>query len=1105
MLPEWTLPSNTILDTLIENQTISIALPLANPSETTTSVISGSLPTGLRLENNNIVGTPVQVARTTTKTFVIRASTSEGILDRTFKFIVEGADEPEWITQEGALPVGPNNVYFILDSTPIDFQLLANDPDLPAGDSLEYFIKDGDGVLPPGITLTSDGKLVGTVEPLLALDVNKREVGYDTAEYSETPFDYSIKSTSGLDSFLYDLEVYDYAERSRPPKKLNRTYEFFVTVADNVSSVKRKFSIYVVGDDYVRADNTILAAANGVFTADATYLRSPIWTTPSDLGKRRANNYQTVYLDTIDPNTVAGTIRYVLNAANPDGTDSELPPGLTLDSKTGELAGIVPYMPAVSKKYDFTVAAIRFDSDEGIVTVFGTFYEDTMSGNKTIKLAKLPVGTEDGIEDLTSLVGQTVEISNKPYSIESVDDSNEEYDTITLVTILAPISTYDVLTVNKSAAIGQNFFYVNTLSDSSQSFYRKKELTLASGTKRVIEDVYPFIEFTITPEDSSVFLELNESVTGTDNGPVEEEILKSFLTYNGREPEVTILRDGLSNILEVNLKIPSTADTRNQNYIASMFHTTDSSDVQVTLNGQYDRILLDNNLTASLNENRQLSFGVIKGDSFSKTLPRAEIDTVESLRTFTIEVIGEIESEITWITPSDLGIIKSNRPSNLRVTASTSLSGFISYSISAGKLPPGLTLKKDGEITGKIANNGTVSNPGLTLIDGDTTTFDGEKLSFDRSYKFTVVAKDRANYTATTREFTLQIDDSDSKLYSSIFMKPFLKKTQRDYFQNFVNDSRIFTPSAVYRPSDENFGVQKELKSLVFSGLEQRTMSNLTAAIRKNHKRKNFNFGSIKTAEAKLPGTNETVYEVVYVELIDPAMPSKGKARTSFKTLSNNKITVDSEKLEGTNSDILQGTDSGVGIAITQRNSENAFILRTVDDQIKVRTRDGIVYEVGTADGIPVVTTEFLRIFITVTAIVGSTIDDVRRFRPINDTITIDSDAIKISQTSDVLKYISNIEHMRDRLDEAGDKSKDFRPLWMRTAQQNDLKELGYVFAVPLVFTKPGFAKTIAENIQQSNFEFKTIDYDIDRYIVDSVQGLIGEQYVFFADYAYNV
>ena len=94
---------------------------------------------------------------------------------------------------------------------------------------------------------------------------------------------------------------------------------------------------------------------------------------------------------------------------------------------------------------------------------------------------------------------------------------------------------------------------------------------------------------------------------------------------------------------------------------------------------------------------------------------------------------------------------------------------------------------------------------------------------------------------------------------------------------------------------------------------------------------------------------------------------------------------------------------------------------------------------------------------------------------------------------------------MRDRLDEAGDKSKDFRPLWMRTAQQNDLKELGYVFAVPLVFTKPGFAKTIAENIQQSNFEFKTIDYDIDRYIVDSVQGLIGEQYVFFADYAYNV
>lgn len=1105
MLPEWTKPSNTVLDTLEENITISIPLPLSNPSETTTSVISGSLPTGLRLENNIIIGTPVQVARTTTNTFVIRATTSEGILDRTFKFIVEGPDQPEWLSNEGKLPVGPNNVFFVLDSTPLDFQLLATDADLPAGESLQFYIKDGDGVLPPGLRLTEDGRIVGVIEPLLALDVNKRETGYDMSEYSETPFDYSIKSTSGLDSFLYDLEVYDYAERSRPPKKLNRTYEFFVTVADNVSSIKRKFSIFVVADDYLRADNTLLAAADGVFTADATYLRAPIWITPENLGRRRANNYQTVYLDTLDPNSVSGTIRYVLSTANPDGTASTLPPGLTLDSVTGELAGIVPYQPAVSKTYNFTVAAIRFDSDEGIVTVFGTFYEDTMSGNKTIKLAKLPVGTEDGIEDLNSLVGNTVEIQNKPYAIVSVDDTNTDYDTITLETILAPIATYDVLTVTKPAAIGQNFFYVNTITESSKDFYKNKELTLSNNVKRRITDVYPYIEFTITPADSSTYLGLNTTITGTDNGPVEEQILINFFTYNGRIPEVTATRDGFGNILEFNLKIPSTAETRNQNFIKSCFDTSDSGDVTVFLQGQYDRVLLENNILSSLNESRQLSFGVTKGDSFSKTLPRAEIDTVETKRTFTIEVIGEIDSIITWITPSDLGTIKSNRPSNLRVSASTTLTGFVSYYLKSGKLPPGLTLKKDGEITGKIANNGTSANPGLTLIDGDTTTFDGESLSFDRQYTFTVEAKDRANFTATTREFKLLIDDSDSKLYSSIFMKPFLKTTQREYFQDFVNDSRIFPPGAVYRPSDENFGVQKELRSLIFSGLEQRTMSNLTAAIRQNHKRKTFSFGDVKTAIATLPGTKETVYEVVYVELVDPAMPKKGKTRNSFKTLSNNKITVDSVKLEANDSNILQDASSGVGISIDVRNSETNYILRTVDDKIKVTTITGDTYEIGSADGVPVLTVGSLRIFIPVTSVIGSNLDDVNRFRPINETITIDNNAIKISQTSDVLKYISNVQNMRQRLNDAGSTSKDFRPLWMRTAQEGNLVELGYVFAVPLVFTKPGYSQTIKENIVASNFRFNNIDYDIDRYIVDSIQGLDGEQYVFFADYAYNV
>ena len=56
----------------------------------------------------------------------------------------------ELIFQHGlqmkVLPLGPNNSFYILDSSP-RFQLQLIDPDLPAGDRIEYFIGEGDGEL----------------------------------------------------------------------------------------------------------------------------------------------------------------------------------------------------------------------------------------------------------------------------------------------------------------------------------------------------------------------------------------------------------------------------------------------------------------------------------------------------------------------------------------------------------------------------------------------------------------------------------------------------------------------------------------------------------------------------------------------------------------------------------------------------------------------------------------------------------------------------------------------------------------------------------------------------------------------------------------------
>ena len=1101
MLPQWTVPTNYELLRTSEQSAVDIPLPLVSIVGVTTKVISGELPSGLRLENNRIVGRPFEVARETQKTFVIRASTNEGVSDRTFKIVVEGSDNPQWITPAGRLPVGPNNVYFILDSSIIDFQLLASDTDLPAGDVLKYYIADGDGELPPGIQLTEDGRIVGVVDPILALDISADLGGYDTAVYGNFPFDFSVVSDSGLDSFYYDTTLYDYSVPTRVPKKLNRLYEFVVTVTDNVSFTKRNFQIYVVGDDFTRADNTIMKAADGVFTADITYIRNPIWLTPADLGMRRANNFITVYLDTLNPPYVSGEVLYFLETINDDGSLSVLPPGLTLDSYTGELAGIVPYQPAITKEYKFTVRASRFNELSKVVTVFGTYNYDVLSGNKTFRIAKLPIGLEDGLDDLNNLVNQEIVIENKYYTVESVDGSNKDYDSITLKTALEATGVASPLAISKSAS-GNDYFFVRTLSDADRAFYTKKNLTFSDTETYRIENIYPYVEWKVYVNDSSSSIELNTDIvpiTGT-----YAESLANFLSITENPAYVTIV-EGTTGVIEISLTIPSTAQNRNSNFIKSLFNTADSSQLFVDQLGQDDRIQLDVPLNRTLDVNRQLSLGTYRGSFFTKTFSKSEVDVASKNKTFTIRLLGEVDSTITWLTNKDLGILNANRISTLSVKAVTSVPDtIVKYNIVAGKLPPGLVLKTDGEIVGKVPVNGTADTPGLTFFDTGKTTFDGATTTLDRVYKFTILARDRFGFSAVTREFTLTIGDLDNLTYSNIYMKPFLKSFQKQSFLNLINDSKIIDPRLIYRPSDPNFGVQRDLKSLVYAGIETADISTFVSASAKNHKRKRFYLGDVKTAVAKNEGSNEIVYEVVYIDLIDPAKPKVGKTAVDFKIINNSgKITADSVKLEA-NDDLFASRNETVSINVPTPDGLSVNITLFSED-LSIVLRDGEFINYNANGSVSIILRNGRVIPVSSSIANTESLPNSWRFRPTTNTITADSNAVKISQKNDIKKYISNIDNMRSRIKETGSSSRDFLPLWMRTPQDGSLSELDYVLAIPLVYCKPGTANTIKENILNSKFNFTSIDYDIDRYIIDTTTGNSNEQYILFANYQFNV
>lgn len=999
----WTVRTGTDLGTFNESIVQTIQLPVDNTVDSI-SLISGTLPGGLRLEGTTLTGTPFEVKELKEFTFVLRAKKGLRIEDLTLKLSIDGADAPTWITPAGSLPLGPNNKFYILDSSPVDFQLQVIDPDLPAGDTIEYFIEDDGGELPPGISLDKDtGKLTGIVEPLLALEKRANAGYYDTNVYGTYPFDFGVRSFNGYDSYYFDTTFYGYSVPTLSPKKLNRFYQFTVAASDGITIAKRKFQIYLVGDDFLRTDNTIMQVGTGLFTADNTYLRAPIWLTPSDLGYRRANNFVTLFLDVYDPTSNQGIISFTVKGSNPDGTKSQLPPGLSLDSTTGEIAGTVPYQPAVTKEYKFTIEALR---------QLGSAYTTSVE----FYASNLGIGP-------WNVINSTL----LPTDVGYPDDEN-------------------------------NFSFTE-FADSGFN-------TNDNQTSWIV-----FSEVPVTDSDAG-----NQNTRNKDY--VAQDLIDKTVWVIEKGKVVATAKDSALTTIE-----KSTTDYNRGQYIGTI------SDVGFKT---YDG---EGNITA--NKVVTLNFYHHEKRITSEINP-----TVAKDKTFTVKLLGEVESAITWNTDSDLGNIRANFTSTLRVNASSNVpNAVVLYELTSGKLPPGINLAIDGQLQGRVRQFGTSDNPGLTYIDkSDTlTTFDGGTTTFDRSYTFTVTAKDQFNFSARSKQFTITTSDPDDILYSSITMEPMLSQTQRNLFRNFISDPTIFTPGSIYRPNDDTFGLQPQIKILAYAGIETKNINEYVAAVAKNHKRKRYKLGNVQKAIAKNVGSNETVYEVIYVDVIDPAEPSTGKTNKSFTTSTKNKITVDS--IEHAVVDDNSGVGTGESFFdIGLRGGDGVSPAST--GTITVYTRNGpVLYTPGN---------QIVLVLQSGQEVVVANIDDSinadpYRFRPISNTIKVDSDAVVVSDSNDQRKYISNITNMRERIRAVGNNLREFYPLWMRTPQNVGEPELGFKLSIPLCYCLPGEADNIILNIKNSDFDFTQLNVEIERYNIDSTLGNSNQQYIKFANYQFNV
>lgn len=316
--PVWTTPAGALRSPIAEGIFYEINLEALSPPKTVFYKLqAGALPPGMQIDATGVMsgnptapvdlqGVPLQVSRTTTSKFAIRAYTTAndrydgrvtGLADRTFTLTINNTNTVFWTT-----PAGNIGTYF--DGVQIrDLRLEYGGVD-PTVINVITIIG---GNLPPGLTLSTEGVISGYITP--------QPQARDTTT----------------------------------------TYTFQARVANALSSDVRTFSLLIYARAKMTADNFKLpgddppfGADNTFVTADASPVQPPIITTPlGSIGTTRSDNYFAFQFQAYD--FYENNVEFI--ALTP------LPPGLTLDANTGWLYGYIPYEGLRANVFSFDIQA----------------------------------------------------------------------------------------------------------------------------------------------------------------------------------------------------------------------------------------------------------------------------------------------------------------------------------------------------------------------------------------------------------------------------------------------------------------------------------------------------------------------------------------------------------------------------------------------------------------------------------------------------------------------------------------------------------------------------------------------------------------------------
>jgi hypothetical protein len=272
-------------------------------------------------------------------------------------------------------------------------------------------------------------------------------------------------------------------------------------------------------------------------------------------------------------------------------------------------------------------------------------------------------------------------------------------------------------------------------------------------------------------------------------------------------------------------------------------------------------------------------------------------DVISPAYNYSINIVGNLSTEVTWLTASDLGSITNGSISTLYVEAVNRSGIPLQYRLESGsdsRLPQGLQLLPGGDIAGRVSFNTFALDSGTTTFDvrsnnlynpnSNPTTGVGTETTFDLTYTFTVNAFSVNGVVSVFKTFTIRVIRLFNEPFDNLYIQAMPPQNDRALLNSLLQNNDIFPQSLLYRPQDPNFGRATQVIYQHAYGLTAATLDEYVNALTLNHYWKNLVLGSVETAQA-VDDLGNVIYEVVYSRVIDNLVNNSGQSVSKEVTL----------------------------------------------------------------------------------------------------------------------------------------------------------------------------------------------------------------------------